>query len=407
MQVSKDLKADLVRLGNLQSAGHYQEASEKIEEIKEEAHLIPGFHYLCGLIYQGMGEVDEAHKSYSKELKNNRKFYLAYINKGVLYYNEKKVQEAIGCFKLAMLVAPTEPLPYFNLGNVMRYCNRLREAVVYFKRAVAIDDTYLDAWKNLASVYRSLNLTEETVEAYQKVLKYKPECPTTLHLLDAMTEQKQTSSPTCYVTRLFDAYADKYDQHLVGVLKYSCHTILANKLMENLPDKVEKGLDLGCGTGLMVEAFEQMEIPPIQWTGVDLSQKMIDRAQGRKIYHALHCGDIQGYFHGIPDETKFDVITASDMCPYLGCLKDFIQGIYKVSHPRSLAAFSVELLDSDDRGFRVNRFGRFQHSYDYVEKVVKSADLRVVSFSEEAIRMNDDRPVLGGLFVIGMNCPTS
>src|SRR6185369_9393049 len=99
-----------------------------------------------------------------------------------------------------------------------------------------------------------------------------------------------TEVPKDAITHLFDKYADTFDQHLRGALRYTVPELLAEAIAaardpddESLMDV----LDLGCGTGLIGPLLR-----PIAATlaGVDLSPLMIEKARERKCYDLLHVG---------------------------------------------------------------------------------------------------------------------
>ena len=87
--------------------------------------------------------------------------------------------------------------------------------------------------------------------------------------------QTPATQPEASVTGLFDDYAQRFDLHLVGGLKYRAPERVAQILLALRPDRRFNVLDLGCGTGLLGVYLGRLHGHLI---GVDLSEKMIEQA---------------------------------------------------------------------------------------------------------------------------------
>ena len=72
----------------------------------------------------------------------------------------------------------------------------------------------------------------------------------------------------------FAARADMYDEHMLNEVE-GCREAYC-RLAELLPEKTERLLDLGCGTGLELEWIFR-RFPDIEVTGIDLTKEMLDR----------------------------------------------------------------------------------------------------------------------------------
>lgn len=82
------------------------------------------------------------------------------------------------------------------------------------------------------------------------------------------------------VAALFDEYADTFEEHLVQDLAYSAPPIVAEAaamVEKRRGQKLERVLDLGCGTGLIGRELRKAGITA-SLEGVDLSSKMVARA---------------------------------------------------------------------------------------------------------------------------------
>ena len=76
------------------------------------------------------------------------------------------------------------------------------------------------------------------------------------------------------------------------------------EMERRLPEKVETLLDLGCGTGLELDAILARR-PQLQVTGVDLCPQMLEKLQQKHPQVHTVCAD---YFSHDPGENQFDAV---------------------------------------------------------------------------------------------------
>jgi len=116
----------------------------------------------------------------------------------------------------------------------------------------------------------------------------------TLHLLNSQVGVTTKTTPKDYIQSLFDNYAKRFDYHLTETLDYKVPQLLKNRLTKQMGNKLtfDMAIDLGCGTGLSGEAFR-----PIcrQLVGIDLSPKMIEKAEKKQVYDIVENGEINEY----------------------------------------------------------------------------------------------------------------
>lgn len=100
----------------------------------------------------------------------------------------------------------------------------------------------------------------------------------------------------------FAARVDSYDEHMLygvgGCLEgYS-------EMAKHIPEKVKTLLDLGCGTGLELDAIFK-KLPDVSVTGIDITVEMLDRLREKYPDRSLDliCGD---YFVLPFGENSFD-----------------------------------------------------------------------------------------------------
>lgn len=105
----------------------------------------------------------------------------------------------------------------------------------------------------------------------------------------------------------FDQAAAKFDDSDPSVYNM-CRKDYPDVVAEVVKESVSDLLDAGCGTGAMLGMFKQ-DYPGINYTGVDLSEKMIETARSKHMegirFVAGDCEDLP-FLDG-----SFDVVTCS------------------------------------------------------------------------------------------------
>ena len=77
----------------------------------EKSHAEP--YYFKGVYYSNTGNNTEAIKQFDEAIRHNYNFMNAYVNKGIIYYEQKKYPEALKTLALATTVSPDEADPYY------------------------------------------------------------------------------------------------------------------------------------------------------------------------------------------------------------------------------------------------------------------------------------------------------
>jgi len=209
---------------------------------------------------------------------------------------------------------------------------------------------------------------------------------------DTPNEPAPARSPDAYLVESFNAFADRFDQHLVATLGYD----IPEKLVAALAGIVTNGarldvLDAGCGTGLCGPHLRPWAR---SLTGVDLAPRMLDHAAGRGLYDRLICRELTAFLNDSP--LHFDLVVAADVFIYFGDLVPLAAALAATLRPGGLLAFSTER--SAAPGQRLQTSGRFAHHPDYVHSIFAPAFVPRLCH-ETTIRQEAARPVAGNLYV--------
>lgn len=270
-------------------------------------------------------------------------------------------------------------------------------------QALELAPDWAAGWFRLADYEEKSGRKEAAVDALRHTLRLNPEdifgASLKLALLGATDTPEQP--PSVYVERLFDDYAECFDQALVEKLDYSVPEKLA-ALIARMTDggHFRRVADLGCGTGLFGERIRaRAEI----LEGFDLSANMLAKAEAKGIYDRLGQADLSlvpedsGVF-GALSEQRADLVSAADVMMYLGTLESVFVIADRLLAPGALFAFSVEDAGASG-GFVLRPSLRYAHTKDYVASLCFDNGLSMIAVEHTVIRRDAGQPVAGILFL--------
>jgi predicted TPR repeat methyltransferase len=254
-----------------------------------------------------------------------------------------------------------------------------------------------------ANVLRALRRTGEAIAAYRHALELGADAAEIGFALAALGQaEAPASAPHAYVKELFDQYAGHFDRHLVDVLGYRTPALLG-ALLARHDVRIDAGLDvldLGCGTGLCASVLR-----PLARTlaGVDLSEKMLDKARELNLYDRLECADIVRWLDG--QQAAWDLAVAADVLVYVGDLAPLFGRLHAALRPGGLFAFSCESLDQDPHqarspGYATTAANRYAHANGYVEACAHAAGFALLTSEAATLRREHDADVSGRLFLL-------
>lgn len=206
----------------------------------------------------------------------------------------------------------------------------------------------------------------ESARYYKRALKVYPDAPSTHHFFHAVSGKKLVQPQHSYIVDLFDGYANTFDKHLVGALKYQGHLKLAAMLKSQGEIQTGYVVDLGCGTGLLGQALKE-HFAISKLAGVDLSAKMLDQCREKKLYDTLHKDDFVTYMQNA--QPGVDLIVSSDALTYLGDLNPIFSHSQRTLNQGGFLAFTVE--KGRFGTYKLCRTGRYQHSPNYIKSLYK------------------------------------
>jgi predicted TPR repeat methyltransferase len=304
-------------------------------------------------------------------------------------------------------------------GAALKKSGDLAQALDSYDRALALRPDYVLAVHYRANVLRALGRREDAIEAYRHARALGADPAAIDFALAALGEgELPSSAPAGYIKELFDQYAGHFDRHLVDVLGYRTPELLAGMLQTRMPPQagtmLDAALDLGCGTGLCAPFLRPLAR---RLAGVDLSEKMLDKAREAGLYDELACADIVSWLEGRQEagDLSWDLVLAADVLVYVGDLAPLFTRVAQAMRAGGWFAFSVETLapaqeDEQKRerererergpGYAITASNRFAHAPGYVRASAAAAGFTLVEMREAVLRKEHGADVNGMLFLL-------
>jgi len=278
-------------------------------------------------------------------------------------------------------------------GQTLQMLDRHDESLGSYRRAVAAQPDLGLAWMLLGQRQAELGRDEEAAAAFERAIALGFEVDTNRYLLAALGRgPAPPSAPAAYVRALFDGYADDFETHLVGTLRYRAHEHVAQAALADMRSATS-ALDLGCGTGLCGALLR----PHVQQLmGIDLSTTMVDAARRRGVYDELAQAELVEHLQMTP--LRHDLVVCADTFIYLGDLAPAFAGVRRVLQDGGRFVFSVERAD-DALAYALTTQLRYAHSERYLRELAAAHGFTISSLRPVDLREEQGRAV-GGLVVV-------
>lgn len=351
-------------------------------------------YFLLGKICLLQSNAVEAKKHFDRiiELFPDETVILQNIVKILLEFNQYKLAKPY-CLSLINSQPDNLELNY-NLGVIAEKENEIEQAILFYEKALALNPEHFPSLNNLGVIYLSQHQIDLAKQCFERACRIQPENESIQHTLNALRGDKNSlAAPQTYISQLFDAYADHFDEHLQISLDYRVPELLYEACQPFLPNSSLTILDLGCGTGLTSTLFKQNAKKLV---GVDLSKKMLEEAKKKNIFNELYQNDIEQFLK--ESQERFDLILAGDVLVYVGKLSNLFSLVSAALNKNGLFVFSIE--KSEKENFLLQPSARFSHSKNYIHALTEENNLIVKVEKETATRSQFNQPVSGLIYVL-------
>ncbi|MFI4955998.1 MAG: tetratricopeptide repeat protein [Gammaproteobacteria bacterium] len=356
-------------------------------------HYVEAQHLLGGILLR-MDKFQEAEVHLKAALAANPDHPAVLCHMGIAYVHLGRMDDARENLIRSIALDSSLAEAHYHLGLVALKAGQIDEADTHFQSTIARDPQHFSAYYNLALIKKKQAQYKLAEHFIEKAYAIAPEHPFVAYLYGILnTSKAPTVTPPDYVASLFNEYAPYYDEHLTKVLNSDLPmTCLA--VFKKVHDKpVNTTVDLGCGTGLCGAMFRDQTQRLI---GVDLSEKMLDKARDKKIYDTLYQEDMLAMLRRA--EHKIDLVLCCDALVYVGALEPFFEALKKALKEGGHALFTCEAGESP---FALSIDGRFTHSEYYIRDCAMQHGFTINAFENTVLREQNGKPVMGYVVCVG------
>jgi len=357
-------------------------------------------HFFAALGRQQAGDFVEAERLYRASLALVPGRASTLINLAAVQLRLARPADALASADAALAVERDSVDALLHRATALAELAHSHDALAAFERLLAIEPRHATAWSAYGTLLRETGRLDEAANAFRAALRHASDAGEgELNGFFLASVQggatPPIAPPRAYVAGLFDHYADEFDRHLVGHLRYQAHDRLVQQLIagEGAGARFESALDLGCGTGLCGPLLR-----PIvgRLTGVDLSTRMLEKARALGVYDRLAHADIVEFLAAA--EERFDLVLAADVFIYVGDLAR-VFALLERAMARGVFCFSVEALDDDAADMRLLPSLRYAHSRRYLAGLATQHGFEVAAIDPAPVREEQGVPI-EGLYVV-------
>ena len=382
--------------------GELLRAQNKLDEagksfdiaIKLAPNLAAGWIKLGGLL-ETQGRRDEALLTYEHALTLDPDNADALARSGFILLDLRRYEEALARFDLSQSISPNQIEVLCGRGDCLHNLGRAAEAASLYRRASELVPDRASVWRLLGKVLEQLGDRDEAIKALRRARELDPSDPFGAGVeLMRLGAAELSEMPPAFVRSLFDQYAPTFDTALVESLGYRGPQVLLEAVRSacqarRKPANFKHAIDLGCGTGLAAVAFAEMVD---QFTGIDLSPAMIEKARATGLYAQLKVTDMLEGLHATPDSGA-ELVLSADAMVYVADLVPVLKEASRVLASGGLLAFTLERHDGD--GFIMGEGRRYAHAACYVRASIEAAGLVVLQLEQHSTRCEAGVPVPG------------
>ena len=345
--------------------------------------------FLQGVGHYQAGRWAEAEAGFSASLALMPGRVSTLTNLGATRLKLGRTQEALDLLDEALAQDPRDTEALGHRAAALAALDRRESAVACLEQLLAIDASSGGAWSLKGSLLKDLGRHAEAATAFENAIARGADPQLNRYFLASLQGgDAPPAPPRHYVEMLFDGYADGFDEHLVGVLNYRAHQVLADGVLA-LQRRFVSALDLGCGTGLCGQLVRPLAD---RLEGVDLSGNMVEVARGRGIYDQVAQDDVVHYLQ--QSARRYDLVLAADVFIYVGALDPVFDAVARRMDSGGVFCFSVEEAgEGEDLALRTSL--RYVHSERSVRALAQAHGFDVRAMARHPIREDQRTPIPG------------
>ena len=347
---------------------------------------VASVHNNLGQVLDDWKDYEGAIASFNKALALNPNYVQALINRGDTYVRMMQYQAAIASYQQAITVSGGTAKLYHQLSSTQFHAKQWSAALNSIEQAISLAPTHSEYHYSHAMVLTMLGDNSRAIAALRTMQSLGGDAEVVnFHLAKLGVGKGPSTAPVPYVVTLFDDFAPHFEADLIHQLQYQAHALVAAQVRIAFPQGGLDILDLGCGTGLVgaeLAAGKRLLV------GVDLSAKMIAKAQEKNIYDSLVQAPIETYLANHlagANPRRFHAVVAADVFIYIGALESLFQAVHSSLIVGGFLVFSLEISSADN--YYITSSGRYAHSPAYIQTLAQKTGFTVSSMQQHPLRL--------------------
>ena len=102
-------------------------------------------YYVKGDYYANINDKAKAIQFFNETIRHDYNYLNAYIEKGKILLDQKKIAEAMKVFKLTNTISPAFPDAYYWMGVCQEALGQKEDAKLSYEKAFSLDKTFTEA----------------------------------------------------------------------------------------------------------------------------------------------------------------------------------------------------------------------------------------------------------------------
>ena len=387
----------LVNLGRLYTYSDFDKSFFNLNKAYELNKKSVGILNHLGDLHFKYEKYEKAKEYFLEALNLNPSDNISMSNLGICLYRLGDTENAITSLNKSLDIEPNYISALNNLAVIYMDLEKHQEGLSLIEKVISLDKNNYLANKNAGLLYTKLEDFEKAKIFLENVLNYNKGDDELNFIYDSVNNKTPKNAPLDYVESLFNNYAKNFEKSLTKELDYKFPKKMCEFVIDynDTPNTFDNAIDLGCGTGLSGEVFrDYVDF----FTGVDLSNNMLEIAKKKKIYDELLTGDICNILE--KSTKKYNLFIIADVFIYIGELQDVFSKIKNRSEEGAIIIFSTEHLEEGD--YKLIK-QRYRHSKSYIEKILKQNNFNLINFKTENLRKDKDSYITGGIYLANYN----
>lgn len=144
---------------------------------KKAIQIDPKFweaYYNLGILYFNNGQFNLAQAEFAKIIRTLPNFDKPYFGRGLIYEKQKNYDAARKDFNKVITLNPNDFQSYYYLGRIERKLKRYKEARVFLDKAKAINPDYAPIYFEYGNILLNQNQQRRSINDYRKAVELAP-----------------------------------------------------------------------------------------------------------------------------------------------------------------------------------------------------------------------------------------